>query len=126
MFGTISTALPPSGEKQFRKISQKLERWLYMSVFEVVKSQKGGVGSPIVVTYIHRLSSPPPPECMGDPMVGGKGWEVGVRGRGVKSNGEHRVGVGSPWRLEVMSGTGGGWVHREENGLLFKLGAVGC
>ena len=33
MFRTISTALPPSGEKQFRKISQKLERWLYICQF---------------------------------------------------------------------------------------------
>ena len=32
-----------------------------MPVLEVVKSQKWGVGSPTVVTYIHRLSSPPPP-----------------------------------------------------------------
>ena len=57
MFGTISAALLPSCQKQFRKINQKLERWLHMPVLEAVKSQKWGAGSPTDVTYIHRLSS---------------------------------------------------------------------
>ena len=62
MFGTNSTTLPISGEKQTRKISQKLEWWLYIGpVWEAVKSQKWWAGSPTVVTYIHRLNSPPPP-----------------------------------------------------------------
>ena len=42
----------------FKKISQMLERWLYMPVLEAVKSKKWGTGSP-TVAYIHRLSSPP-------------------------------------------------------------------
>ena len=32
---------------------------IHMAVLEAVKSQKWGAGSPTVVTYIHRLSSPP-------------------------------------------------------------------
>ena len=84
MFGTISTALPPSGENQFRKISQKLEPGLYMSGLEGVTSKKWGVGRPTVITYIHRLSSP---GCMGDPMVGGKGGRWGSEGEGLRAMG---------------------------------------
>ena len=34
---------------------------IHIPFLEAVKSQKWRVGSPTVVTYIHRLSNPPPP-----------------------------------------------------------------
>ena len=36
-----------------------MEQFLYMPVLEALKFQKWRVGSPTVVTCIHRLSSPP-------------------------------------------------------------------
>ena len=56
--GTISTALPPSGEKQFRKISQKKVLVIHMPVLEAVKSQKwGGQEVPqSLPTFIDRVA----------------------------------------------------------------------
>ena len=66
MFGT-STGLPPSGEKQFRKICQNLEQWLYIYIyasFGYVKSQKcerGGRGREVPQSFPTFIDGVAPP-----------------------------------------------------------------
>ena len=50
-----------------------------MPVLEAVKSQKWGAGSPTVVTYIHILSSPPPPGTFGSCFFCGEGRSHHIR-----------------------------------------------
>ena len=66
MFGTITNALPPSGEKQLRKLAQNWSGCYTFGSFgssEILKMGGGG-GKSQVVTYIHRLSAPPPPRAL--------------------------------------------------------------
>ena len=60
MFGTISTDLPPSGEKQFRKLAKNFSGgYTYASFGSGEIPKVGGRKSHSRYLYIHRLSRPP-------------------------------------------------------------------
>ena len=99
--------------------------YIYLPVFEEVKSKKWRAGSPTVATYIHRLSSPPPPLENNTSRLELYKKKPLIKSRWWNQPGPSRSGRGVACGVALQWGLGMVGMHKRGEGVKKYLSAEG-